>query len=313
MKQYKMYSIIKDLNLNVNNVNMNKTLIGKNDYLFLINDSCKELEIHNNNTCLVDKNFYLRYENIKEKMLFVVFPNKSFIYSQFLPDIYKLKYRSGFDMYKQYFGNHIMDGYDILKNIDDTYFKTDTHINNNGGLIIYNSFIDKANELFNFNIPNKKYTLTKEIVGSLSELGLGIGDLTLANNLGSQQLNCKKDTYYTINESSQLYMKYVFYNNSQIRLLLKQGESLIDCTMNCLNTTLDWDKLGTYILFKKNDTINSKHKIVIFYDSFLTSTLQLYMELFYEVYFIKSIYDNAIINLINPDYVFEFRVERFLL
>ena len=33
---------------------MEKTLIGKEDYLFLINDSCKELEIHCNNLNLVD-------------------------------------------------------------------------------------------------------------------------------------------------------------------------------------------------------------------------------------------------------------------
>ena len=32
---------------------MNKTLIGKNDYLFLINDSSKELEIHCNNLNVV--------------------------------------------------------------------------------------------------------------------------------------------------------------------------------------------------------------------------------------------------------------------
>lgn len=291
---------------------MNKTLIGKDNYLFLINDACKELDIHNNNTCLVDKNFYKRYENIKEKILFIVFPNKSFLYSKFLPDNYNLKYRPGFDMYQQYFGNHILDGYEILKNIDDTYFKTDTHINNNGGLIIYNSFINKVNELFKFNIPKKNYTLTKENVESLSNLCLGIGDLTWDTNLGNQKLECIKDTYYTINESSQLYMKYVFSENSQIKLLLKECDLITDDTMNNINAKLDWNIISTYILFKRNNTISLKHSVIIFYDSLLSSTLQLYMELFYEVYFIKSIYDKSIINLINPDYIFEFRVERFL-
>ena len=289
---------------------MDKTLIGKNGYLFLKNDACKELEVHNNNLCLVDKNFYKRYEDVKHKMLFIVFPNKSLIYSQHLPDIYYLKYRTGFNLYNGYFGSHLLDGYKILKNVDDTYYKTDTHINNNGALLMYYSFIEKINELFNFNISKKNYTLTKENVESLSNLQLGIGDLTWKLNLGNQILDSTKDTYYKINGSSQLYIKYSFSENSDIRLLLKKDNVFVDKTNEHIGTILDWNKLSTYILFKKN--INLTHKVIIFYDSFLCSTLHLYIELFYEVYCIKSIYNENIINLIKPDYIFEFRVERFL-
>ena len=74
---------------------------------------------------------------------------------------------------------------------------------------------------------------------------------------------------------------------------------------------LSWDILSNYILYQKNIS-NNKFKVLIFYDSFLTSLLSLYLELFEEVYMSKSVYDNTIINTINPDYVFEFRVERFL-
>jgi len=35
--------------------------------------------------------------------------------------------------------------------------------------------------------------------------------------------------------------------------------------------------------------------------------------MFSEVYMIKSAFNNKIIEKINPDYIFEFRVERFLL
>ena len=52
---------------------MNKTLVGKNGYLFLQNDSCQELEVHNNNLSLVSNNFYEKYENIKDKFLLIVF------------------------------------------------------------------------------------------------------------------------------------------------------------------------------------------------------------------------------------------------
>jgi len=48
---------------------MNKTLIGKNGYLFLQNDCAKELNVHNDNLCLVKSNFYKKYESIKNKFL----------------------------------------------------------------------------------------------------------------------------------------------------------------------------------------------------------------------------------------------------
>ena len=68
-----------------------------------------------------------------------------------------------------------------------------------------------------------------------------------------------------------------------------------------------------YILYKKNIASANNYKILIFYDSFLLSTLHLYMNLFYETYCLKTTFNIDIVNSINPDYVFEFRVERFLL
>lgn len=92
---------------------MYKTLIGKNNYLFLQNDSAREIDVHNANLCLVDRFFYKKYDFIKDKYLMVVFPNKSYIYKDFLPDNYSLKYRPGFDMYRNYLQNHILDGYEL--------------------------------------------------------------------------------------------------------------------------------------------------------------------------------------------------------
>jgi len=53
--------------------------------------------------------------------------------------------------------------------------------------------------------------------------------------------------------------------------------------------------------------------IVIIYDSFLLPTLWLYLRMFEEVYMSKHIFTESIIDKINPDYVFEFRIERFLI
>lgn len=290
---------------------MEKTLIGKNGYLFLKNDTCKEIEVHTNNLYLVSQDFYKRYETIKDKILFILFPNKSLIYSQFLPSGEELKYRPGFEMYKKYFKNNLLDGYISLRDTEDTYFKTDTHINNNGALIIYNEFISKVNDVFNLNIAKKSLTLTKNLVDNLSDLQLGIGDLTWERNLGTQLLESKTDTYYKINEAEQLYNSYIFSEKSRIRLYLLDDNNMFqDKTHDNIDKLMDWNIISKYILYTRNDL--ASHSVVIFYDSFLCSTLQLYMDLFYDVYFIKSIYRDDIVKVLKPDYIFEFRAERFL-
>ena len=63
---------------------ISKTLIGKENYLFLQNDSGQELKIHNENLDLVADNFYLKYSENINKYLLVVFPNKSLIHKKYL-------------------------------------------------------------------------------------------------------------------------------------------------------------------------------------------------------------------------------------
>ena len=77
--------------------------------------------------------------------------------------------------------------------------------------------------------------------------------------------------------------------------------------------SLYWDDIKHLIIHSKNENINNNIKVVIFYDSFLASTLNLYTELFNEVYMIKNIFNAKFIEYINPDFVLEFRIERFLL
>jgi hypothetical protein len=74
---------------------------------------------------------------------------------------------------------------------------------------------------------------------------------------------------------------------------------------------MDWIVISKYILYKKNDCyLNCR--ILIFYDSFLLSTMSLYLELTSDVYMVKSTFNKSLVEHLNPDYVFEFRVERFL-
>jgi hypothetical protein len=289
---------------------MNKTLIGKDGFLFLQNDSANELEVHNDNLCKVNNFFYKKYENIIDKFLLIIFPNKSYVCKKYLPDKYNLQYRPGFDTYKKYLKNNILDGYNYA-NQEDTFYKTDAHMNLKGCVNIYNAFVNKVNQIFNLNIVAKKINLETKIVSSLSELNLGIGDLTWPNNLGDQELKNKNDTYFFSNDLELLYCKYIITADSKIKFLLFKENNFEDKTMLLDKKRLEWNELSKHILYKNNNLENKK-KVLIFYDSFLLSTMSLYLNMFNEVYMSKTTIDSDLINFINPDYIFEFRVERFL-
>jgi hypothetical protein len=96
-----------------------------------------------------------------------------------------------------------------------------------------------------------------------------------------------------------------------LRLLCIENNSIVDKKNDFIDTIVNWEMLSKHILYKKNSG-KLAHKCLIFYDSFLLSTLGLYLDLFEEVYLSKSVFTKEVIDLINPDYIFEFRVERFL-
>lgn len=282
---------------------MIKTLIGKNDYLFLINDGCKELETQSSK---VIPNIKMPSHLAFSNYILIVFPNKSLIQNHYLPERYKGKYRHRLNIYKSHLKEKLLDGYDYLKDENDVYYKTDTHINLKGSYIVYKKFIEKVNELFNLNLIVEIINIEVKTC-ILKDLCRGVGDLTWETNLGNQVLNDITDTYYYSNDMLDFYTRYIIKNENSIKFL---DYKLNDNTLVLENQNASWDIISKYIIYKKNE--HCKHIVLIFYDSFLLSTLPLYLNLFGEVYLIKSIYSNDLIKLINPKYVFEFRVERFL-
>jgi len=78
----------------------NKTLIGKEGYLFLQNDECNELLVHCKNLDLIQDKQLKQYKHI-DKTLIIIYPNKSLIYKEYLPDGYNIKYRPGLEIYKK--------------------------------------------------------------------------------------------------------------------------------------------------------------------------------------------------------------------
>ena len=290
---------------------INKTLIGKNGYLFLNNDANQEIKLHNENLCVVDERNLDKYTSVMNKFIMIVFPDKSFFCKEHLPDGYNMIFRPGFEIYKRKFGDNIIDGTALLNGSDQVFYKTDTHLNLKGAYIVYINFINKINKLFNLGVICKSANLYLKDVNSLCELNNGLGDLTWHQNLGDQKLTNTNDTIVLSDDIKQIYTLYEFAINDPLKLLLFQ-RSLIDDTNNNTGNKLDWIVISKYILYKKNYRL-PKCKILIFYDSFLLSTLSLYLELTSEVYMAKSIFNKSLVDYINPDYVFEFRVERFLI
>ena len=286
---------------------MSKTLIGKNNYLFLINDNSKELEQHCNNLSLIQDPNLSRYTF--KNFFITVFPDKSVQCKDYLPDKYKVKYRAALEIYLKKFKNKLLDTYQILKDTNDIFYKTDTHMNLKGCYIVYCEFIKSINLLYNLNLTVKPVKIEqRECI--LTSTGVGIGDLTWSINLGTQELGDDiNDTYFFSNDIPPLYNSYKINNADNIRII---NYDLEDKTQELQdkNEFLHWTIISNYIIHK--GTNPKTKKVVIFYDSFLLNTLPLYIDLFENVYFIKEVFNPTILTKIKPDYVFEFRVERLL-
>ena len=288
---------------------MIKTLIGKSGYLFLTNDSNSEIEKHSQNICNISNNLLDKYKYFNKYYLFV-YPDKSVQCQKYLPDNIKMLYRNEIDKYKEKLGDRVIDLYEILKTEDDVYYKTDTHINRKGNLTVFYFFCDYIQNKLKITINKQKINLIKQPNVILSELGLGLGDLTWDTNKGDLLLEDIRDNFYFYDGILPIYNKYVFKENDDLRLIEIKDKSLHEVIL--VGKVLNWSIISEYILYKNNEKANNNLKILIFYDSFLSNMLELILPLFHEIYLIKSRYTNDLIEIINPDFVFEFKIERFL-
>jgi hypothetical protein len=153
----------------------------------------------------------------------------------------------------------------------------------------------------------------KEVVGN--------GDLLQGVNIGTNiAKKIMEKVYYIDNNSNiintiydnDIYDNNIYYKKTNnIKIL---NNNLIDISEYYYEKMLYYEDIKDKILYCKNNILNKKYnRVVIFYDSFLSSTVHLYLSLFREVYMVKSIFKRKIIENINPDFILEFRIERFLL
>jgi hypothetical protein len=291
-----------------------KTLKGKDGYLFLINDSSNEIIKHCKSSLKGNINIMNLYNNIDNYIL-LVYPDKSYFYNMFLPDEYKAMFRPIFDDYKQILKNKILDPYDELKKESNIFYKTDTHINLKGNYIVYNFFVGEIKKLLNIDFKLLSIESLKVTnVNKLSSLQRGIGDLTWISNLGDQILSDTSDIYYDDEIDEIKYMRTYIDAKSNIKLLNFINNTLVDETDNNYNKMFNWNMISNYIIYRKNNyDINNNLRVIVFYDSFLAHAIHLYLNLFKEIFLIKTIFNQKYIDVIKPDFIFEFRAERFLL
>jgi hypothetical protein len=290
-------------------MSLNKTFIGKNGYLFLQNDSSDEIQRHIKETSNINVDSLNRYDIVQNKYFITVFPNKSYVCRSKLPEEFNLKYRSDIDVYKKKFGIYILDGYNIVGDDIETFYKTDTHMNLKGTIQIYYEFVKKIKSIFGLDVIEKICNIESKNVGHLNEVGHG--DLTWWFNLGDQVLDDTTDVYHFSEDISNLYPRSIVESEHGLCFYILENNKLIDETRLVIGTPFDWNVISKYTFYKKNRE-NPRHRVLIFYDSFLISTLFLYLDLFDEVYLSKNVFDQNLVNVIQPTYVFEFRVERFL-
>ena len=282
-----------------------KVLMGKDNYLFLINDSANSLNRHTKNCN--PPNVINNKIKKKKNYFIIIFPDKEIICEKFLPNNLKIKYRSHLDIHKKILHDNVIDPTKILEPTD--YYKTDSHINGKGSLKVYKFFIEYLNKVFNTNIKGENIKLEKIETASLHSMGKGIGDLTWESNKGNLLLNDISDIYYSLPEEYNFYMTWYSKNDKRFKILNSQ---LID-TSDKHHGWVSWNLISTSILYNKSENAVIDKKVIFFYDSFLLQSIGLYKDIFKELYLIKNVINPNIINKIKPDFIFEFRAERFLL
>jgi hypothetical protein len=282
---------------------MTNTLAGKEGYLFFTSDSANDLQKHCVETYPYSADTINRYARLKNFLL-VIYPDKSYVLNQYLPDGFNAVFRPVFDQYYKVLGDRMIDGNAVLKDIPELFYKTDTHMNLKGCLMILNATIEYMNTHFDYNLEVQTPSVERIEVESLSALNVGIGDLTWPSNRGDLILPCTRDVYYTLTDYTHIYCTPV---RDEIRILTKQME---DCTSRFGNQLITWDILSENILYQANS--GKVGRVLIFFDSFTIPILPLLRTMFAEVYLVKDILSEDLIRRINPTHTLEMRVERFL-
>jgi len=279
------------INIIPNFGNLKRALIGKNGYLFLVNDTNDEIRQHfdytyNNN---FNRDLFIKFlnykkkfsENLNIKYYFFLTPDKSLVCKDFLPfDIKMIKrnYNSIKDLVP-----------DFAEHLDHTcYFKTDSHINYLGGKELsyrYLNYIDK-----NFRRKDLEKLINEQI--QTIHNAERPGDLISERNWSYS--NIKKEKYN--NEKV-----VVFRNNSLIDLKENLPEKF----------KFDGERETEYY---KNEHGFTNLRVLIFRDS-MSKLIQDILSLYFKeilLHWDHWAFPEKLIEWYKPDIILEIRAEKFL-
>lgn len=294
-----------------NTTPITKTLKGRNGFLFLNNDSNNELQSHLHGIDFnKDKRLTRGYEKMPTTTFLLVLPDKSVICSDQLPFPSAKNLRPGLSAYKQISGICLIDPTEQL--VESDYYKTDTHMNLKGLLKCFSM----ALTIMDVNPPctlEHLQLMSRRV--QLSDLNIGLGDLTWAGNRGSLKLSDAElqDTYFWSPQLKQYYLQPIktlmpveFFNYDMTRSTNQETKEDVNLT---------WEVLSSKIIRlsrKESSEPKEAGDCLLFYDSSSIPLLPLLRELFDTLYLAKSEFRPDLVRKISPAYVLEIRTERFL-
>jgi len=274
------------------NLNLKKTIKGKNDFLFLINDVANELRQHfdmsyknkfNVNDFLDEYYFKkLLFKKNNIDYFYFVIPDKSIVCKNFLP--FEVNYiKRNVDEV-----NEIID---FVNNLNNTcYYKLDTHVNRKGAEILSflmlnymdNEFtIKEWNNLMNINVEDNKQPRDWDL---LSDMNWSFSD---------KERRVLKDKY---SDYFEFFLKPI------------NSKDLHDDIPEFLSS----NKRPTF--FTINQDSFSDKRVLIFRDSSFWIFKPFFSHYFKEmcIFWDHGSLDERIINFYKPDVIIEARTERYI-
>lgn len=272
-------------------MNLKKSIKGKNDFLFLFNDSNNELKQHfdfNYENKFIKNEFLDEYyfkknlfeENNIEYHYFSI-PDKSVVCKDFLPfDITGIK--RNVDLCDE-----IVDFADYLNNT--CYYKVNSHINIKGSEIITFKILNYINNNFTINEWNNIVNLTCEDVEIIR---------------GSDLL-MEKNWSFSYKEKKLLFNKYAENSEYTVRPKNISHESIPDEFKFCGKRESE---------HTRNEDSFSDKRVLFFRDSSFISFLDFFSFYFREIfaYWDHGSLNDELIKYFNPDIIIELRTERFI-
>lgn len=271
------------------NNSLKKSLRGKNNYFFLINDSNNEIKQHYDeeydsnfdsdayNNFIKSKKNFLSKKNIRYYLFSI--PDKSIVCKEFLPFEYNIIKRNINSI------ENIIDFVDDLT--PEHFFKLDSHLNFEGGKLLAFKFLNYIDNQFSL----KKY-----------------GELI--KNRKIKFYSRDYDMFSSLNWSYSTFVKN--------QLNYEHNEEIF-IPINLKNLKDDIPKQFSFCgrresHYYKNDNSYSNLKVLILHDScamYIKDFLSFYFrEMF--LYWDHGKFDKNVIEWFKPDLVLEIRAERFL-